>query len=195
MVVQFIVFLTLLTLICRSTEISKCFSESPGIRDNKSRLYLTWCTFRRGHFPKRIAFLLKMGFISFFRRDSCAGEQTLRNKSFSIVNKYRKINKNSSSPLNDYEYLGSSRKHAYIILTPKLNPNFYIVKLSGVYRDIHYFFLFLFKNIYCGYSLEPPGRGGSNEFPQSMFWAEIWKISDVYIWKLLIFDVEIFNIF
>ena len=38
-VVQFIVFLTLSTLICRSTDISKCFSESLGIRDNKSRLY------------------------------------------------------------------------------------------------------------------------------------------------------------
>ena len=31
------------------------------------------------------------------------------------------------------------------------------------------FFLFLLKNIDCGYSLEPPGRGSSNEHPQSMF--------------------------
>ena len=38
--VQFIVFLTLSTLICRSTDISKCFSESLGIRDNGSRLYM-----------------------------------------------------------------------------------------------------------------------------------------------------------
>ena len=38
-VIQFIVFLTLSTLICRSTDISKCFSESLGIRDNGSRLY------------------------------------------------------------------------------------------------------------------------------------------------------------
>ena len=37
-VVQFIVFLTLSTLICRSTDISKCFSESLGIRDNEIRL-------------------------------------------------------------------------------------------------------------------------------------------------------------
>ena len=27
------------------------------------------------------------------------------------------------------------------------------------------------QNIDCGYSLEPPHRGGSNEYPQSMFWA------------------------
>ena len=25
------------------------------------------------------------------------------------------------------------------------------------------------QNIDCGYSLEPPHRGGSNEYPQSMF--------------------------
>ena len=35
-VVQFIVFLTLSTLICQGTDISKCFSESLGIRDNES---------------------------------------------------------------------------------------------------------------------------------------------------------------
>ena len=32
------------------------------------------------------------------------------------------------------------------------------------------------QNIDCGYSLEPPRRGGSNEYPQIMFWAEIRKI-------------------
>ena len=32
------------------------------------------------------------------------------------------------------------------------------------------------QNIDCGYSLEPPHRGGSNEYPQSMFFAEIRKI-------------------
>ena len=41
-IVQFIVFLTLSTLICRSTDISKCFSESLGIPDNGSRLYFSY---------------------------------------------------------------------------------------------------------------------------------------------------------
>ena len=36
------------------------------------------------------------------------------------------------------------------------------------------------QNIDCGYSLEPPRRGGSNEYPQSMFWAEIRKIKIMY---------------
>ena len=31
------------------------------------------------------------------------------------------------------------------------------------------FFLFLLKNIDCGYTLEPPRQGGSNKYPQSMF--------------------------
>ena len=26
------------------------------------------------------------------------------------------------------------------------------------------------QNIDCGYTLEPPRRGGSNEYTQSMFW-------------------------
>ena len=38
-IVQFIVFLTLSTLICGDTDISKYFSESLGIRDNQSWLF------------------------------------------------------------------------------------------------------------------------------------------------------------
>ena len=40
-----------------------------------------------------------------------------------------------------------------------VKPHFYIVKLLNLCS----------KNIDCGYSLEPPRRGGSNEYPQSMF--------------------------
>ena len=39
MVVGLIVFLSSANLICQSTDISKCFIESHGIRDNESRLY------------------------------------------------------------------------------------------------------------------------------------------------------------
>ena len=35
------------------------------------------------------------------------------------------------------------------------------------------------KNIDCGYSLEPPRRGGSNEYPQSMFLAKSKKIKHI----------------
>ena len=37
------------------------------------------------------------------------------------------------------------------------------------------------QNIDCGYSLEPPQRGGSNEYPQSMFCAEIRKILYIHV--------------
>ena len=64
------------------------------------------------------------------------------------------------------------RKHAYSdilkILSPKKPENFQI-KISDVFHISA-------QNIDCGYSLEPPRRGGSNEYPQSMFWAEIRKI-------------------
>ena len=79
----------------------------------------------------------------------------------------------------------SSRKHTYIILTP-LKPHFYMVKLG--FTGLYIIFLILLKkNIGCGYSLEPPRRGGSNEYPQSMFWTEIWKLSIFFIWKFSLF--------
>ena len=43
-------------------------------------------------------------------------------------------------------------------------------------KKIQYFFYISAQDIDCGYSLEPPRRGGSNEYPQSMFWTEIRKI-------------------
>ena len=39
-------------------------------------------------------------------------------------------------------------------------------KFSNKKSDIFHIFA---QNIDCGYSLEPPRRGGSNEYPQSMF--------------------------
>ena len=42
---------------------------------------------------------------------------------------------------------------------------------------LFYFYLVLHKNVCCGYSLESPGRGDSNEYPQCMF---IWKNMENY---------------
>ena len=46
-------------------------------------------------------------------------------------------------------------------LTPKKNENFQIKNAN--------IFLISAQNIDCGYSLEPPRRGGSNKYQQSMF--------------------------
>ena len=43
------------------------------------------------------------------------------------------------------------------------------------YAGIYLLFLFLIQNIDCGYKLGPPWHGGSNEYPQSMFWITYMK--------------------
>ena len=43
------------------------------------------------------------------------------------------------------------------------------------------------QNIDCRYSLEPPRRGGSNEYPQSLFWAEIRKIMYTPVTPILLY--------
>ena len=48
-----------------------------------------------------------------------------------------------------------------------LKPHFYIVKLGFI--GVYIIFLISAQNIDCGYSLEPPRQGGSNECPQSEF--------------------------
>ena len=64
----------------------------------------------------------------------------------------------------------ASRKYAYIILTP-LKPHFYVVKLgfTGLQGYTLSFLVCLKKPKYSEYSLEPPRRVGSNEYPQYMF--------------------------
>ena len=57
------------------------------------------------------------------------------------------------------------------------------------------FFLFLLKNIDFGYSLEPPRRGDFKEYPQSMFWAEISKISEFLSENLQFLVVKFLIIF
>ena len=39
------------------------------------------------------------------------------------------------------------------------------------YKSFDIFLIFA-QNIDCGYTLEPPRQGGSNEYPQSMFWSK-----------------------
>ena len=58
-------------------------------------------------------------------------------------------------------------KKTYLYNFDPIKPHFYIVKLG--FTGVYIIFLFLLKNMDCGYSLEPPHRGGSNEYSQSMF--------------------------
>ena len=64
------------------------------------------------------------------------------------------------------------RKHAYsniLRIFPPKNENFQIKNCGS--------FHFSAQNIHCGYLLEPPRRGGSNEYPQSMFLSRNKKIN------------------
>ena len=63
----------------------------------------------------------------------------------------------------------------YLYNFDPLKPHFYIVKLG--FTGVYIIFLISAQKRRLWYSLELPHRGGSNEYPQSMFWAEIWKIS------------------
>ena len=79
----------------------------------------------------------------------------------------------------------SLRKHAYSnilkILPPK-NEHFQIKK------KLWYFSYFC--SIGCGYSLEPPRRGGSNEYPQSMFSSRNKK-NNVYPCKPQFYNIKV----
>ena len=55
----------------------------------------------------------------------------------------------------------------YLYNFDPLKPHFYTVKLG--FTGVYIIFLISVKYIECWYSLEPPLRGGSNEYPQSMF--------------------------
>ena len=45
-------------------------------------------------------------------------------------------------------------------------------KIENFIRIFFDIFPIFAQNIDCGYTLEPPRRGGSNEYPQSMFWSK-----------------------
>ena len=67
----------------------------------------------------------------------------------------------------------------YLYNFDPLKPHFYIVKLG--FTGVYIIFLIFVQTHRLWYSLEPPRRDGSNEYPQSMFWAEIWKISEFFL--------------
>ena len=49
---------------------------------------------------------------------------------------------------------------------------FSAVKIEKFKRKFLDIFLIFAQNIDYGYKLEPPRRGGSNEYPHSMFWSK-----------------------
>ena len=59
------------------------------------------------------------------------------------------------------------------------------------FSDKNSYILHMFdQNIDCGYSLERPQRGGSNEYPQSMFLSRNKK-NNVYPWKPQFYYIKV----
>ena len=79
----------------------------------------------------------------------------------------------------------SLRKHAYsnkLKFLPTKNENFQIKNYDIFYISA--------KNIDCTYSLEAPRRGGSNEYPQSMFLSRNKK-NNVYPCKPQFYYIKV----
>ena len=79
----------------------------------------------------------------------------------------------------------SLRKHAYsntLNILPQKSGNFWI-KNSDIFHISA-------RNIDCGYSLEPTQRGGSNEYPQSMFFSRNNK-NNVYPCKPQFYYIKV----
>ena len=83
-------------------------------------------------------------------------------------------------------FVTTLRKHAYsniLKISPQKTENFLIKK----YPDI---FNISAQNIDCWYPLEPPRRGDSNEYPQSMFLSRNKK-NDVYPCKPQFYYIKV----
>ena len=87
----------------------------------------------------------------------------------------------TDNPFTDYITKTCLFKYTEKLITEKLK----------IFRQkIQIFFIFLLKNIDCGYSLELPRRGGSNEYPQSMFLSRNKK-NNVYPYKPQFYYIKV----
>ena len=66
----------------------------------------------------------------------------------------------------------SAKTIHYENLPMQYTESFKVVKMKIFSGKILTFFLIFAQNIDCGYTLEPPRQGGSNEYPKSMFWSK-----------------------
>ena len=103
----------------------------------------------------------------FFMRTTKDSDRTVR---------MRRLNCSHVAPEKERERERERETEGIITKTCLFKYNEYFItkkwKFSEKNADI---FHISAQNIDCGYSLEPPRRGGSNEYPQSMFWSEIRK--------------------
>ena len=81
----------------------------------------------------------------------------------------------------------------YLYNFDPLKPHFYIVKLG--FTGVGIIFLISAQKHRLWVLIRAPCQGGSKEYPQSMFWSEIWKILEFLSENFQFLVVNIFNIF
>ena len=107
-----------------------------------------------------------------------------KNKSFEKIHHIHSLRLSWSAVLNIVCKL-ALRKHAYSNILKISSPNteHFLIKTSDIFHISA-------QNIDCGYSLEPPRRGGSNEYPQSMFLSRNKK-NNVYPCKPQFYYIKV----
>ena len=90
-----------------------------------------------------------------------------------LIEAYLKWNIDNLSDSSCSTIIPGSVTKTYLYNFDPLEPHLYIVKLG--FTGVYIIFLISAQKHRLWVSLEPPRRGGSNEYPQSMFWAEIRK--------------------
>ena len=73
--------------------------------------------------------------------------------------------------------LASPSVYPHMVITLRklvhaINTDFLALQIENFQQKIFDIFLIFAQNIDCGYTLEPPRQGGSNEYSQSMFWSK-----------------------
>ena len=68
-----------------------------------------------------------------------------------------------------HRFLDINQYYHYENLPMQNSEIFEVVKIENFHQKKFDIFLIFAQNIDCGYTLEPPRWGGSNEYPQSMF--------------------------
>ena len=81
----------------------------------------------------------------------------------------------------------------YLYNFDPLKPHFHIIKLG--FTGVNVIFIISAQNIDCGYSLEPPCQGGSNEYHNLCCEQKCEKHQNFYMKIFIFFGGKIFSIF
>ena len=120
--------------------------------------------------------------ISHVNRPSTDDSRVISNLIFFLKSSTCNINFRTSSATNLHSVCRVkviTKTCLYKFDPPPLQPHFYIVKLG--FTGVYIIFLILLNNIDCRYSLEPPRRGGSNEYHNLYFEQKYEKYRRFYL--------------